>query len=285
MIRLGRGGEARDPCVRKGNLTFQYREGKNRSWRLTQQQNPCVDHVDYVDIYVDRDWRPAIAKPRPPTQAELWGIGMITNEPDPSALPGMVIFPDSQVPLYDQPGGKQMATVSKATDQWNLLIQKAGSQTSTQADPDDLREVGYESGAVIVFEQKDGHVKVLPHSTGQGGWMKTEELAQHRFGFLSWIDFLNDKSDGGLFPRESMAINLREGSGATHRKIATLRGEMIDITPTGHKNGLWLEVEVTRYDVHFCTDGQGHVAERGLGWLKAVDDQGYPNLWYHTRGC
>ena len=285
VIRLGRGGEAKDPCLRKGKLTFKYREGNSRSWRLTQQQNPCVDHVDYVDIYVDRDWRPAITKPRPPTQAELWGIGMITNEPNPSALPGLAIFPDSQVPLYDQPGGKQIATVSRTTDQWRLLIQETETQTTREANSDDLREVGYESGALIVFEEKDGHIKVLPHSTDQGAWMKIQDLAQHGFGFLSWIDFLNGKSDGGLFPRESMAINLREDSGATHAKIATLRGELIDITPTGQKKGLWLEVDVVRYDVHFCADGQGHIAERWKGWLKAVDDQGYPNLWYHTRGC
>ena len=285
MIRLGRGGEAKDPCFRKGKLTFQYREGNSRSWRLTQQQNPCVDHVDYVDIYVDRDWRPVISKPRPPTQAELWGIGMITHEPDPSALPGMVIFPDSQAPLYEQPGGQPMAVVSKATDQWRLVIQETGSQESAQANPDDLREVGYESSAIVVFEEKDDYVKVLPRSTGQSAWMNIEDLAQHGFGFLSWIDFLQGKSDGGLFPRESMALNLRGGSGANHPKIATLRGELIDITPTGQKKGMWLEVEVVRYDVHFCTDGQGHIAERWRGWLKAVDDQGYPNLWYYTRGC
>ena len=285
VIRLGRGGEAKDPCLRKGKLTFKYREGNSRSWRLTQQQNPCVDHVDYVDIYVDRDWRPAITKTRPPTQAELWGIGMITNEADPSAFPGVVIFPDPQVPLYEDPGSKQMAVVSRATDQWRLLIQKSGSQVTTQANPDDLREVGYESGAVIVFEERDGYVKVLPRSTGQGAWMKTEELAQHGFSFLSWIDFLKGKSDGDLFPRKSMAINLREGSGATNPKITTLRGELIDITPTGKKKGLWLEVDVVRYDVHFCTDGQAHIAEHWKGWLKAVDDQGYPNLWYYTRGC
>ena len=219
------------------------------------------------------------------TQAELWGIGMITNEPDPTAPPGVVIFPDSQVPLYEQPGGNQIALVSKATDQWRLLIQKTGSQASTEANPDDLREVGYESGAGTVFEEKGGYLKVLPRSTEQGAWMKTEELAQHGSGFLSWIDFLNGKSDGGLFPRESMAINLRQGPEATQLKSATLKGELIDITPTGQKNGLWLEVEVIRYDVHVCTDGQGHIAERWRGWLKAVDDQGYPNLWYHTRGC
>jgi len=285
MIRLGRGGETKDPCVRKGKLTFKYREGNSRSWRLTQQQNPCVAHVDYVDIYIDRDWRPSLTKPRPPTQAELWGIGMITNEPDPSAAPGVVLFPDAQVSLYDQPGGQQMATASRATDQWRLLIQMAGSQTTIESNPDDLREVGYESGAIIVFEEKDGYVQVLPHSTGQSAWMKTEELAQHGFSFLSWIDFLKGKSSGGLFPRESMAINLRDGSGASQAKLTTLRGELIDITPTGQKKGLWLEVDVVRYDVHFCTDGQGHIAERWKGWLKAVDDQGYPNLWYHTRGC
>ena len=178
-----------------------------------------------------------------------------------------------------------MATASRATDQWRLLIQMAGSQTTIESNPDDLREVGYESGAIIVFEEKDGYVQVLPHSTGQSAWMKTEELAQHGFSFLSWIDFLKGKSNGGLFPRDSMAINLRDGSGANHAKTTTLRGELIDITPTGQKKGLWLEVDVVRYDVHFCTDGQGHIAERWKGWLKAVDDQGYPNLWYHTRGC
>jgi hypothetical protein len=285
MIRLGRGGEAEDPCLRKGKLTFKYREGNSRSWRLSQQQNPCVDHVDYVDIYVDRDWRPAISKPRPPTQAELWGIGMITKEPDPSAMPGIVLFPDSPIPLYEQPGGQPTAVVYKAADQWRLLIQEAGSQASAEASPDDLREVGYESGAVVVFEEKDGYVKVLPRSTDQSAWMKMDDLAQQEFNFLSWIDFLNGKSDGGLFPRESMALNLRQGPEATHPKVATLRGELIDITPTGQKNGLWLEVDVLRYDIHVCTDGQGHIAERWRGWLKAVDDAGFPNLWYHTRGC
>jgi hypothetical protein len=197
----------------------------------------------------------------------------------------MVIFPDSQVPLYEQPGGQQTAVVYRATDQWRLLIQEEGSQVSTEANPDDLREVGYESGGVMVFEERDGYLKVLPRSTGRGAWMKTEELAQRGFGFLSWINFLSGKSDGGLFPRESMAINLRQGPEAAQPKMATLRGELIDITPTGQKRGLWLEVDVVRYDVHFCTDGQGHIAERWRGWLKAADDEGYPNLWYHTRGC
>ena len=284
IIRLGY-GPVKEPCVRRGTFTFAYREGKSRSWRLLEKQNPCVDHIDYVDIYVDRQWRPAIARPREPTEAERWGIGLITTEPNLSDGPGLAIFPAMPIPLYARPHGRQVSQAYRAKDQWNIVIEQVGAGAITRAHSDDLREVGYESGAVIVFAVQDEFLKVFNRSANQGVWIHTQDLAPYGFRFVSWLDFLRGKSDGGLFPRSSMGLNLRSGPGPMHARLATLRGDLIDITPTGQKQGLWLEVRTVRYDIHPCADGKGHIIERWHGWLKAVDEKGFPNLWYATRGC
>ena len=283
MIRLGY-GPGREPCKRTGKFVFGYRQANSRSWRLEDRLNPCIDHVDYVDIYVDRDWRPDLPRPGTPTEAELWGIGLVTNDPAPDVMPGLAVFPDLPLPLYDQPRGRKIGITSRAPNQWDILIQRGPSEPIS-ALPNDSKEVGYESRALVVFARESGYLDVFRHSVGEGLWIKEEDLASERFLFLSWLDFLAGKSDGSLYPRRPLAINLRTGPQASSTKIATLNGELFNITPSGRKQGMWLEVEVVRYDVHPCTDGNGRVAERWRGWVKAVDDEGYPNLWYPTRGC
>jgi hypothetical protein len=129
-----------------------------------------------------------------------------------------------------------------------------------------------------------------------------QALAGHHRLSLQWISWekfgsVTITNDAGLFRIRGHQTELGVGDIAknhramstgfrpTYPRITTLRGEMVDIKPTGGRQELWLEVEVVRYDIHPCVDGKGRVGEQWRGWLKAVDNQGYPNLWYSTRGC
>ena len=52
--------------------------------------------------------------------------------------------------------------------------------------------------------------------------------------------------------------------------------------------GPWTKVKVKKYREHPCTTGlsQNEIVEYELeGWVKIVDDNGRPNVWYYPRGC
>lgn len=271
------------PCIREGTFTFSYRKGKSQSWRLKEKDNTCHGHTDYIDIYVDRKWKPSPAPvARKPSQFDLWGIGLISNKS--SWPPGAVIFPHQKINVYDKPrNGQIVGAVSIGDRPWQLVIQ-AGSE-KTPVSSKDMKEVEYETSAPIVFDYDSGYVNVFRQFKPNGVWINTKELSGVGFQYVSWADFLSEKKSVPLFPRNSIAVSLRKAPTASSERITVLKGENFHVTPLGGKKGNWIKVKVTQYSVHPCTDGKGVIANEWQGWVKSVDDSGYPNLWYYTRGC
>lgn len=71
-ILLG-GRNNNQACIREGTFSFRYREGNSKFWRLKENENPCHDHTDYIDVYVDRNWQP-VGEPKinEPGQLDSW---------------------------------------------------------------------------------------------------------------------------------------------------------------------------------------------------------------------
>ena len=67
-------------------------------------------------------------------------------------------------------------------------------------------------------------------------------------------------------------------------KIVTMKGETFLIKLTGKTNGNWAEVKVSEMDIPPC-DGDAHEVNTYSGWIKAIDDKGFPNIWYNVVGC
>jgi hypothetical protein len=281
MIHLNHLNKAQ-PCWRKGKMKFVVQRRKFHSWRLEEKQNPCGAYLDYVDIHVDRDWQPHRAVKREPAEAGNWGIGIIMKETS-SLQPGMLIFPDSPIPLYNSPDGKPLGSAKADPQQWKFDLIHKGTTTEIPQKGHDLREIGYETSAVTVYSQKKGYLEVFRQGKRKGAWLKSSDLEKHGFKFSSWINFLLTQKEVPFYPRTPLTV--RNKPGTQHKKVTSLKDELVDVLPTGKNQDAWLEVEVLRYSVHPCVDGKGKISKKWKGWIKFVDDAGFPNVWYPTRGC
>ncbi len=283
-IRLGRGGDT-SICRREGKMTFRFYKGKTRSWRLQQMQNPCIDHVDYVDIFIDSDWQPADVTPRQPTRAEIWGIGGLfrSAEFETDGPPGVDQVPDHPLTLYEAPAGKPLGQLHYDRDEWRYFITSAQDNSIQTVARSQLREVGYESAVLVVHAMAPDYVNILAQVGPGGYWISTAEAQPLRL--VRWIDYLASYRQGGLFPIDEMALRLRASPSLDAEILTVMRGDLYDLTPTGARSGNWIEVEVKHYASHPCTSAEETVAQHWRGWVKAADEAGFPNLWYATRGC
>ena len=283
-IRLGRGGDT-NTCRREGKMTFRFRKGKTRSWRLQQMQNPCIDHVDYVDIHIDSPWQPADITPRQPTRVEIWGIGGLfrSGEFEEDGPPGSDQFADQPVTLYDAPGGTEIGQLHYDREKWRYFITSAQNDSTTTVPRDQLREVGYESVVLVVHAVEGDYINILGQHRPGGYWISSTEAQP--LTLVRWIDYLASLRQGGLSPIDELALRLRTSPSLDAEILTVMRGNLYDLTPTGAQSGNWIEVDVKRYSIHPCMSGEHVVAQGWRGWVKVADDAGFPNLWYPTRGC
>ena len=283
-IRLGRGSDTSN-CRREGKMTFRFRTGKTRSWRLQQMQNPCIDHVDYVDIHIDSGWQPADTVRRQPTPAEIWGIGGLFQPTNFAAEgpPGVDQFPDHSLTLYDAPAGTALGQLHYDRDAWRHYITSSPGDATTTVARSELREVGYESAVLVGHAIAQNHINILLRSRPGGYWISIAEAQP--LTLILWIDYLASYRQGGLFPLGELALHLRTSPTPDSQSLTVMRGNLYDLTPTGERSENWIAVDVKLYASHPCAGGEETVAQRWHGWVKAADDAGFPNLWYPTRGC
>jgi hypothetical protein len=213
-----------------------------------------------------------------------WGLGVVVTDMA-DARPGDTPFPEGPVPLHAAPGGEPVGQVFRDPRQWALRVQRAGESQDRAAVDRDLREVGYEITVLTVFAARDGFVRVLRETLPGGAWLSREALARHGFEYVPWVEFLRRHRDGGLHPARGLTLTLHEGPGDAHPVHTRLHGHLDDLTPTGRRDGAWLEFDAVRYAVHPCASGAARITGRWRGWARAVDTAGAPNLWYPTRGC
>jgi hypothetical protein len=149
----------------------------------------------------------------------------------------------------------------------------------------DYINISHEVQALVVHKKTDNYVSVFPRSLYQDAWIKRKDLNHFGFVYLSWMEYFLKFPDKGYYARGNTALNIRKQADAKAEKVATLRGDTIQIRPTGKRKGLWLEVAVVEYGASPCEGGYENIVKQYRGWIKAVDDQGFPNIWYQTHGC
>ncbi|MEM7655284.1 MAG: hypothetical protein AAF399_04080 [Bacteroidota bacterium] len=148
----------------------------------------------------------------------------------------------------------------------------------------DLREYAYGTEGLIFLEEKNGYLRVLYRTTKGGLWLSREDLQQRGWEMEKWMDFFLHFSPT-LFPRAlGVNMNLRTMPFAHSKRLTTMTDDAFFIRLTGKTNGLWAEVEVQEWEGTYCED-QGKLQNEWTGWVKLLDDRGYPNLWFYTRGC
>jgi len=219
------------------------------------------------------------------TDPDLWGIGLISFSAEVSYFGDPFHLPrDQKLAYFDSPNGAYAGyLIFQQHDHQSELSISPLSEERQIATWEDSRETDYEVRSLLVFERRDNWVKVLHHTTKGGKWLNLEALKAHNLYYRDWLQYLTDHPTT-FSPPQDFGLNLRKGAGVSYQKLESLKGDSYSIQLSGKTTlGTWAEVKVIKYDGYPCED-RAEIAS-WTGWIKVLDDKGFPNIWYYTRGC
>ncbi len=203
--------------------------------------------------------------------------------PDGSFESCCVYIPSSGIAAYDRPNGKQVAQLEQGTSDNNGEVYKAfikNGQELSEFDYTNLHMVGYEVMAVVYVDKQSGFVK-----TNNGYWLNIQELRSKGLILTNWMDYLINKDDVLGWYANDPGLNLRAEPSVNSKVIATVIGDLWEITPTNEKKGLWCKVTVKEYREHPCSGEEDLVIRTLTGWIKLLSDEQTPNVWNYGKGC
>lgn len=149
----------------------------------------------------------------------------------------------------------------------------------------------------VKLSQSSNYYTVLWKHKKGGYFVSKDELYKNGAIFYTYKDLLFDTSielnDRRFFEWSNIGVNLNKNclrlrtSPDTDSEIITcVQGNDWENTKTTHmkilsSQGDWAHVEVTTL-VFADDDGDcpSQVENKWKGWLKAIDDNGFPNIWY-----
>lgn len=209
--------------------------------------------------------------------------GLIMPSPDGAFTSCCVHIPASGLVAYDRPNGKQIAKLERETSANNGAVYKAfikSDQGLTEFGYTNLYMVGYEVMAMVYIDQQDDFVK-----TRNGYWLSVRELRSKGLVLTAWMDYLINKKDVLGWYANDPGLNLRAEPATSAEILATLKGDLWQITPTGETKGLWCKVTVKEYKKHPCSGEDNLVIRTLTGWIKLLSDEQAPNVWSYGKGC
>lgn len=205
-----------------------------------------------------------------------------------------IYVPKDGFTVYTRPNGEEIGLVTRNVhqnvgDQFYYRIYFVDERTKSvnQIGLEFLKEIGYEVWAFNYSERKDGFVK-FQYET-QDLWIRESEIEAEGFSLVDWQSFLMDNVGSFLgYYANDPGLNLREEPNTHSRIIRALKGDTVQISPTTEHNGLWTKVKVVISKEHPCGTSlteEENIIEKLEGWIKIVDENGLPNVWYYSRGC
>jgi len=231
----------------------------------------CISARSSLAAGSSEDWLPS----------PYWGIGIIGP-----AKAEMISFPEKAIWLYDSPAGRRKYVIWKAREDQVAFGPKKGIIVGI-VNPNDWIEVTYEGVCLKYYRQKDEYIQILIHYSPKGFWISAKELQKVGFNIVDWKSFLLAGKSGYYPAVAEKGLILREEPSIESAGIISLEFEGPEdymITLTGKTEGLWAEVNVTTNGFYPCGDAK--VKKRNYsGWVKLLDDKGFPNIWFYTRGC
>ena len=215
-------------------------------------------------------------------------VGLIFSNSSNEFSTCCTYVPDNGFALYDRPRGEIVGRIEKGELDQNdeayklYMVKPQGGKEEIAYR--DLKMVGYEIFALSFSDKRSGFVKVLDQY-----WIDEQEIRSSSLEAINYREFLIRQTDLGLsYYANPPGLNLREGPSTKYEIIKTLKGDIFQISPTKACEGLWCEVKVIEYKAHPCVTAQGedeNIMNRYEGWVKLLDDDGTPNVWYYAKGC
>ncbi len=152
-----------------------------------------------------------------------------------------------------------------------------------------------------IYESQNESLKVFCKSFQDGLYAKKSEVEEktifYTYSELIFSDSLPLKlreikngSNLGVNLNNN-CLNLREQPNVKSKKVRCIPGN--DIHPTGYtslnvlnQKGDWAFVQVMNYEWQEYDEeiDCGELINRDSGWVKVIDESGFPNLWYSQSG-
>lgn len=192
--------------------------------------------------------------------------------------------------VYAEPDGEKLGVISYKHPYIRLhwkdssRIEEFGSYKAFDFGPD-------VNPYLIWYGYEVGYFRLSYPDGKKGLWVAKKQLADHGIQNATWEKVLDNK----MFSPTHIVIaepclNLRTAPQKSASKITCLNGRFL-IEFTDKKQGSWREVKATRYK-YDCfeiqkemgdipKDARQEILESHQGWLKIVNDQGAPFLFYH----
>lgn len=210
------------------------------------------------------------------------GVGFVRIPPAPDGPPGTAAA--DTFPILAEPRTGAPLVARAFHREWQLEIEAARPGLVSGA-----LETGYEETALPVLEAGAGgewlRVSYAFDSAGTAvtGWVDGTDSAVEIVTWTSWLAsgaFFFLEADSIAFFEEpegpALPLALEPGQG-TQRFDYTL----YDI----RTQGAWMEVRVASPS-DYCVDDATSAESGGTNaWIRFLDEEGRPRIWYHTRGC
>ncbi|MEI6764231.1 MAG: hypothetical protein WCM76_01240 [Bacteroidota bacterium] len=213
-----------------------------------------------------------------------WGSGIIIPEKGIQTM--HINMPLASFGLFDTPGGKKAGTIFMKNSV-NVVYSLEQKMIVCRVKDEDLAEVAAAGWCLKYYGEQGDFVKILVQSTGIGLWISKTELNYLHLKPETWLDFMLAKKTG-FYPNIDIGLNLRLEPDAGSKKIVLMKGDHYLIDLDGETDGAWAKATVKKYSTRPCkaASSDNLSAQETLhGWIKIVDDKGFPNIWFYPRGC
>ncbi len=197
------------------------------------------------------------------SQDESWGIGTLS-----------AYYKSHTLTVYNAPNGTIKGSLS-VDDRGEIAYWEDGPRLIV--DGDAKLQVNIDEFRLKVFKEEEDFIQIFSNDSTDQAWLSLVEIAKTVYYYVPWIDFMSTPSQD--FFAQSFGMNLRSEPSASGELITTAKGMNFTIIPTGSTNGLWAEVIVMEYDAEYCEENRKLIKE-SRGYMKILDDKGYPNVWF-----
>lgn len=205
-----------------------------------------------------------------------------------------IYIPKDGFNVYSSPNGEIIGKLSRLNNSledeqelYKLYFIEKNTKKQELLNLSDFQEIGYEIWALKYIDSKNNFIKV--ELKNQNFWINKDEILRKGFKVVNWQTFLLENADNLLgYYANDKGLNLREEPNDNSKIIATVKGDLFEIKPTPENVNIWTKVKIRKYKKHPCLSDldETELIEYELeGWLKLVDENGFPNVWYYARGC
>lgn len=208
------------------------------------------------------------------------GVGFVRIPPSPDGPPGSAPSDTIVIRSGARPAAAPVALAWHR--EYRLLI-----ETAEEGLEDGALEVGYEERALPVMEvEGDGGWLLVSYAFDDGGGMHTGwvDSTDPRLEYVPWSGWL--ERQGVLFFVAPDSIAFFDGPDGEPIDLALLPGAGSRRFDYGlyplRTDGEWMEVRVASPSDYCGADAPAVDAQ---AWIRYLDPQGRPRVWYFTRGC